>query len=301
MAVVWLPTPGNLSHQMSADFAASRGFRLPSRAQIGAVLNGAPIFNEDIWTPTCEHDNAWVSVGNYDPAARLGRLHEESCGGPPGWGPTTSTLSYRKWLAVVVPGVWEWVGVPGTLSHAQAVAFASSKQARLPSKAELDVHLKERGSVPLFPQDVWTPVTDHGNAWVSVGNYVSTLAIAHTRPTQPIPPLTFASPSPSPLSPPPHRTPRTASAGCTRSPAVAPLAGGRLLTLAAIAASWPLSGSGAGGGGWRGERGRAQGHKDLQEHESKHHGRDEKKKRLTAGRVEKKMNSTKELKAALKY
>ena len=107
--------------------------------------------------------------GNYDPSKRLGLLHEESCGGPPGWGPSSDHHAFRTWLAIVpCPAVIEWVSAPGTLSHAQSLAFARREGARLPSKAELTTHIAQRGGGILFEQDIWAPVSNHENAWVSV-------------------------------------------------------------------------------------------------------------------------------------
>ena len=102
--ILWIPTGGALSHEQCRAYAASLGFSLPTQGQLVEVIRASgrgPLFSEDIWSPVSAHENAWVSVGNYDPAKRLGRLHEESCGGPPGWGPLSAPMRERRWMAVV--------------------------------------------------------------------------------------------------------------------------------------------------------------------------------------------------------
>jgi hypothetical protein len=67
---------------------------------VTVVAGGQPLFAEDVWAPAADGHNTWVSVGNYDPAARLGRTHTELFG-EPGWGESTDALPHRVWLAAV--------------------------------------------------------------------------------------------------------------------------------------------------------------------------------------------------------
>jgi len=65
-----------------------------------------------------------------------------------------------------------FVDTPGTLSWADSVARAraAGNDARLPTHAEVRKYISDRGNQPLYNRDVWWPVIDSPNAWVSVGN-----------------------------------------------------------------------------------------------------------------------------------
>ena len=81
-------TTGTLSYQLSRSFAEERGCRLPLKAEVEAYIlehGNQPLFQEDIWWPVADGDNHWVSVGNTDPANRLGHNHQEVAGLVPGW------------------------------------------------------------------------------------------------------------------------------------------------------------------------------------------------------------------------
>ena len=101
----WQCTPGTFCHASASAFAFGLNARLPTKAEVVAHLaerGNRPLFAQDVWTPTSDHGNAWVSVGNYDPGNRLGRLHEESCGGPPEWGgDSSSAQAFRSLMAIV--------------------------------------------------------------------------------------------------------------------------------------------------------------------------------------------------------
>ena len=59
----------------------------------------------------------------------------------------------------------------GKLNYDQCKALAEDHGGRLPTQAEVDKHLISLGFKPLFDQDMWWPVSDGDNNWVSVGNY----------------------------------------------------------------------------------------------------------------------------------
>jgi hypothetical protein len=52
-------------------------FRLPSTLEVQRYLTSLsspwkPLYPEDVWWPVSDAPNYWVSVGNNDPATRLG-------------------------------------------------------------------------------------------------------------------------------------------------------------------------------------------------------------------------------------
>ncbi len=65
----------------------------------------------------------------------------------------------------------EIIDTPGTWSWADATAQAQAADTRLPTHDEVRRHLAEHKGKPLFAMDIWWPVGDAPNAWVSVGNY----------------------------------------------------------------------------------------------------------------------------------
>jgi hypothetical protein len=66
-----------------------------------------------------------------------------------------------------------FIDTPGNLSWINSVtrARAAGNDARLPTHAEVRKYIADRGNQPLYNRDVWWPVIDSPNAWVSVGNY----------------------------------------------------------------------------------------------------------------------------------
>jgi hypothetical protein len=80
--------------------------RLPTHAEVRKYIasrGNRPLFDEDMWWPVIDSPNAWVSVGNNDPSVRLGKRHEQCCGGPPGWGTTNQYFPFRSSVAVMRP------------------------------------------------------------------------------------------------------------------------------------------------------------------------------------------------------
>ena len=60
----------------------------------------------------------------------------------------------------------------GFLDYRACVGLAFKCHARLPYKTEVQEELKKNGNRPLYPdRDMWWPVSDARNTWVSVGNY----------------------------------------------------------------------------------------------------------------------------------
>ena len=85
------------------------------------------------------------------------------------WSPPISEIKVDlpKDLNLIIreaTGTWSW-------ADAEAQARAAGNDARLPTHAEVRKYIADRGERPLFDRDVWWPVIDSPNAWVSVGNY----------------------------------------------------------------------------------------------------------------------------------
>jgi hypothetical protein len=60
------------------------------------------------------------------------------------------------------------------MKYSDCVAYAESEGTRLPTIAEVRQELDRNGGKPLFGQeDMWWPVSDAKDTWVSVGNYES--------------------------------------------------------------------------------------------------------------------------------
>jgi hypothetical protein len=51
------------------------------------------------------------------------------------------------------------VMVPRTYSYSDCVQFAKINNARLPTIKELQAEISKHGGGPLFPQNLWTPVS----------------------------------------------------------------------------------------------------------------------------------------------
>jgi hypothetical protein len=59
------------------------------------MLHNSPLLVfQDVWWPVADAPNAWVSVGNYDPAVRLGHRHEKLGG-------SATPFSSVLWFSVV--------------------------------------------------------------------------------------------------------------------------------------------------------------------------------------------------------
>jgi hypothetical protein len=60
----------------------------------------------------------------------------------------------------------------GDLSYSECVDYAKSKGSDLPSVAQVLQEIARHGGVPLFPhEDMWWPVSDAPDTWISVGSY----------------------------------------------------------------------------------------------------------------------------------
>ena len=57
------------------------------------------------------------------------------------------------------------------LTWSQSRDVAAGKDGRLPTHAEVRAHLERHGNTPIFEVDMWWPVGNSENKWVSVGNY----------------------------------------------------------------------------------------------------------------------------------
>jgi hypothetical protein len=105
VVITWLTVDGTKTWAESASYAAGLNCKLASRAELAAVIvsNGnEPLFAEDIWSPTRDHANAWVSVGNIDTIVRLGKLMEDSLGEIAAtWGLTNEFYLCRTKIGVV--------------------------------------------------------------------------------------------------------------------------------------------------------------------------------------------------------
>jgi len=163
-----IPTLGNISWTV-----ANSTRNLPTIAQVNAFISsrGGPLFDFDVWTPCCDYPNCWVSVGNADPAVRLGKTHDANFG-PPAWGETETTYDFRKRMLIIAPtfGSLTSISTPGDVSWSNSARYANNAGGTLPSVAQVTEYLQAHGNAPLFQQDVWTPCCDYPNCYVSVGN-----------------------------------------------------------------------------------------------------------------------------------
>jgi hypothetical protein len=58
----------------------------------------------------------------------------------------------------------------GKHSYKDCVEFVKSVNARLPTIKEVQKEVKKNKNKPFYDQDVWVPVSDYNNEWVSIGN-----------------------------------------------------------------------------------------------------------------------------------
>eukprot|EP00597_Dinobryon_sp_UTEXLB2267_P014000 CAMPEP_0170113840 /NCGR_PEP_ID=MMETSP0020_2-20130122/10240_1 /TAXON_ID=98059 /ORGANISM="Dinobryon sp., Strain UTEXLB2267" /LENGTH=504 /DNA_ID=CAMNT_0010340497 /DNA_START=1 /DNA_END=1516 /DNA_ORIENTATION=- len=69
----------------------------------------------------------------------------------------------------------------GGMKYSDCVAYAESKGTRLPTIAEVRQELGRNGGKPLFQkEDMWWPVSDAKDTWVSVGNYDPDIRLGNT-------------------------------------------------------------------------------------------------------------------------
>jgi len=99
--LTWYHTDGTLSWQGSKEFCGERNKRLCSRNELcpsNQVQGGTR--SDDVWNPVSDANNMWIFAGNVRWPACAGH-HEINGGvyGNPGWGPTTTSLYFRKQLA----------------------------------------------------------------------------------------------------------------------------------------------------------------------------------------------------------
>lgn len=59
----------------------------------------------------------------------------------------------------------------GDLGYSGCAALAEGRNCRLPTLAEVRDAIAKGGNEPLFDQDMWWPVSDAPDTWISVGNY----------------------------------------------------------------------------------------------------------------------------------
>ncbi len=179
--------PGTLSWNDAVAHvrAAGSDARLPTHDEVRKHIadhGKQPLFAKDVWWPVSDAPNAWVSVGNYDPSVRLGNRHE-CLGGPPGWGTTNDHADFRTSMGIMVRAAFALTAseTSGTMSWTDAMAHARAAVigARLPTHDEVRQHIADHDKQALFDKDVWWPVSDAPNAWVSVGNYDSSVRLGN--------------------------------------------------------------------------------------------------------------------------
>ena len=194
-------TGGFLDYRACVELAFKCHARLPCKTEVQEELkkNGnRPLYpDRDMWWPVSDAHNTWVSVGNYDPERRLGRTHNELYG-PPKWGEESRLVTERLYMAIVptsldflrdtkldgsgaglggsypppIPHAMLQQATGGHLDYQACVALAEQCKARLPTKAEVQKEIENNGNRPLYPdRDMWWPVSDAHNTWVSVGNF----------------------------------------------------------------------------------------------------------------------------------
>jgi hypothetical protein len=94
-----LTIPDTTTWSQANAMCQTIGKKLCSRVDICPIELGLPIngmSSSDDWTPVGDSENAWVSIGNYNPDVRLCRTHEDALGVKPSWGTSTSALAFRQ-------------------------------------------------------------------------------------------------------------------------------------------------------------------------------------------------------------
>jgi hypothetical protein len=185
MTVTYINAPGTLTWTAAANYAKSIGARLPTKDEItdSVEKNGnQPIYHKDIWVPAIDTNGTWVSVGNFDPANRLGKTHNKACGCKPAWSDDATFYDFRTQLGVVYTKVI-LIPVSGTLTYSGAKNHATSLGARLATKAEIRALVQLNNNQPLVGHDAWVPAHDLANDWVSIGNFdpANRLGNAHSK------------------------------------------------------------------------------------------------------------------------
>ena len=202
-------TGGCLSYIECVELAKSCHARLPTVAEVREEIkknNNRPLYDDrDMWWPVSDAPNTWVSVGVYESQKRLGYTHNDMFG-PPGWGEQSQHVAERELIAIVPLsadfklaryklGWGKDSGCPfpppadvmnintaevsltmfhqhtdGCLSYSECAELAKSCHARLPTVAEVREEIKKNNNRPLYDdRDMWWPVSDAPNTWISVG------------------------------------------------------------------------------------------------------------------------------------
>ena len=99
----FITMPSTLKWSEAAGYAAARGFRLATAAQVREYLSttygGGGAFDGDIWAPVSDGSNNWIAIGRAYPS-RIGQLHHDLGFGLPSWGEDASSLPWRAWMPI---------------------------------------------------------------------------------------------------------------------------------------------------------------------------------------------------------
>lgn len=79
-----------------------------------------------------------------------------------------------------VPVTFNPLDSGGTLGYSGCKVLAESCNARLPTIDEVRAELARGDNQPLFEQDMWWPVSDAPDTWISVGNYDPSTRLGRT-------------------------------------------------------------------------------------------------------------------------
>jgi hypothetical protein len=171
-----VPAVADVSWETASNYCTDQYQRLATQDEVcpggpgSTSVYGQP--EGDVWMAVGDHSNAWVSIGTSNPDRRC-KLHDD-LGAPPSWGTTTGPEAVTGQPAALkcVQGVTR-VSVAdtgGSFNWNEAEKSCEDAGLRLASLAE--VCPLGDGRAPVVGQpvgDVWMAVSDHPNAWVSIG------------------------------------------------------------------------------------------------------------------------------------
>jgi len=157
------------SYNESAKFCAGKDARLASKAEILAFRNDA--MEGDVWTPVSDSSNEWLQIGKAH--HNYGKLHTEvDYKVKPSWGKVHAVSSYRKLMYCVkscsiVNGRNVCSYDMNGESWGEAADFCV-KKGHMGLAFKSDV-LGFRNGAMDTKTDVWTPLGDSANQWMTIG------------------------------------------------------------------------------------------------------------------------------------
>lgn len=180
-----LSTRESMSWHNAVAVCAAQGKRLANREEVclegpeGMPSLGTP--PGDVWMAVGDAENGWISVGEKYPERRC-RMHRQTYGTAPGWGldrgPEPVTGQPAAVLCVDYTLITRGSGVANRdrFTWSDAAGHCEAQGMRLASRGELCPAGPE--GEPKYGRlagDVWLAVSDHSNAWLSVGELYADL------------------------------------------------------------------------------------------------------------------------------